>query len=113
MSNNTADNHEYEGSLIARRYTEGIFSCDETEEVLKLLNKFLDEFSASPSAEHILLRLCPVHIHSLASLENWLIQVRIEAQRQEGQHFSQKGELFQLKGILEAASRHMQKLMRG
>jgi len=57
-------------------------------------------------------QLCPAHIQSAGALENWLIPIRIEAQRQEAQSVLGNSELHLFKGMLNAASRQIQALMR-
>ena len=104
--------HEPHRHLTGHPGVEKIFDCSEPEHVLRLLNEFLVDFASWRPAGDIAALLCPPHIHTLESLEDWLIPVRIETQRQEAHAILSRSGLFLLKGMLDAASRQLQVLMR-
>ena len=97
--------------MIAHRYIREMFECSEPDNVLWVLNGFLFEFATWGSARQVPSQLCPSHIQSPHSLENWLIPVRIEAQRQTFQSVLGRSGVLLLKEVLEAASRRIQILM--
>jgi hypothetical protein len=102
---------EPQNSVTDRCYVKSIFDCTEAAQVLGLVNEFLSDFATSRSAHQIPRELCPARIRSIAELENWLIPLRTETQRQEGQRITSNPALSLLKGVLDAASRQIQMFM--
>jgi hypothetical protein len=88
-------------------YVETIFQCNESDEVLHVLEAFLHDFVESGLSNHIPSELRPVRICSTAEIKSWSSLVRIALEQHANGGNLGHDTLEFLGIVLGAASRHI------
>lgn len=86
-------------------YISTISACSERDEVLALLDVFLNDFTESGFACQVPLELRPSRIQSVDELETWSTLVLNRVQRHETGRTLSDGTLSFLGAVLDAANR--------